>query len=176
MELKRCRRQDLSSLRKIAIQTFEETFAADNTPENSAAYIANALSPERLGSELDNPASAFYLALENGEAVGYIKINEASAQTDLNDGQSLEIERIYVARQFHGTGCGRQLLDKAIACAVEGGKKYIWLGVWERNPRAIRFYEKNGFSKFGEHIFQLGNDDQLDYLLRKDLQPYTTIG
>ena len=143
-------------LRKIAVQTYEETFAADNTPGNNALYIADAFSHEKLESELDNPASTFYLALEDGEAIGYVKPNDAPAQTDLNDEQSLEIERIYVAKQFHGTGCGRRLLEKAIACAVEGGRKYIWLGVWEHNPRAIRFYEKTDSANSANMCFNWG--------------------
>ncbi len=169
--LQQCRRQDLPVLRKVAIETFKETFAADNTLENTAAYIGEAFSPEQLERELDNPASTVYLALEEGEVVGFIKLNNAPAQTDVNDKTSLEIERIYVLKKFHGTGCGRLLLDKAITCAVEAGKKYVWLGVWEQNHRAIRFYEKNGFTRFGEHIFQLGDDAQRDYLLRKSISP-----
>lgn len=169
MELTPCRIEDLALLREISIQTFEETFAADNSGEDTEAYIADAFSAEKLRSELDNPASAFYFARESGKIVGYLKLNRPPAQTELNDDKSLEIERIYVAKKFHGTGCGGLLLEKAVACAKESGGEYVWLGVWEKNPRAIRFYEKNGFRRFGEHVFQFGGDKQLDYLFRKDL-------
>lgn len=170
MDLVQCRRQDISLLRDIAIQTYEETFAKDNTPENMAAYLADCFSPEKLEREWSDPGSTFYLALENGDAVGYLKLNDAPAQTDVNDAASLELERIYVLREFHGAGHGGQLLEKAIECARDGGKEYIWLGVWENNHRALRFYEKNGFRRFGEHVFQLGDDEQLDYLYRKELR------
>ena len=169
VEVRHCRIGDLASLRDIAIQTYTDTFARDNTPENNAAYIAGAFSSEKLREELRNPASSFYLAVEGGEVIGYLKLNEAPAQTELNDARSLEIERIYVAEAFHGLGCGKRLLEKAIAIAGERGKDYVWLGVWEKNGRAIRFYEKHGFQRCGEHVFQLGGDKQLDYLMRKEL-------
>lgn len=171
MDLLLCGPDDLSSLRYLAIKTYQETFAKDNTPDDIAAYLADAFAPKKMAGEIADAASTFYLAMENGEAVGYLKLNEAAAQTELRDGASLEIERIYVLREFHGTGCGGRLLEKAIACAEERGKEYAWLGVWERNERALRFYGKHGFRRFGEHIFQLGADKQLDYLLRRDLRP-----
>lgn len=171
MEITRCEIKELPLLRDIAIQTYEEAFARDNTPENLKAYIARAFSPEKMRSELDDPDSFFYLAHEDGRVVGYLKLNDGPAQTELNDAKALEIERIYVAKDFHGSGCGKMLLEKAIARAREAGKEYVWLGVWEKNHRALRFYEKNGFERFGEHIFQLGKDKQTDYLLRKELLP-----
>ena len=153
------------------METYEETFAADNTPEDIEVYLACAFAPEKMEQELNNPASAFYLARKNGCVIGYLKLNDAQAQTELNDGKSLEIERIYVLKKFHGAGYGWQLLEKAIAYARKRSKEYVWLGVWEKNQRALRFYEKNGFRRFGEHTFRLGSDEQLDYLLRKDILP-----
>ena len=100
---------------------------------------------------------------------GYLKLNEASSQTDINDSDSLEIERIYVVSEYQGTGLGDFLIEKAIQKAIERNKKYAWLGVWEKNQKAIRFYQKNGFYEIGTHLFCMGNDEQTDYIMRKDL-------
>lgn len=100
-------------------------------------------------------------------ALGYIKINFGSAQSELQDPEALELERIYVASNQLGKGIGQQLLDKAIIIARRAGLRYIWLGVWEHNLKARKFYDKNGFVQFDQHIFTLGDDDQTDLLLKK---------
>ena len=100
------------------------------------------------------------------EAIGYLKVNTASAQTELQPHDTLEIERIYVLEDFYGQGIGLKLLEKSIAIAREKHLKSIWLGVWERNHRALRFYEKNGFQVFDKHIFKMGTDDQTALMMR----------
>ena len=102
-------------------------------------------------------------------ALGYIKINFGTSQSELQDEQALELERIYVSNDQLGKGIGQQLLDKAIETAQIAGLKYIWLGVWEHNLRARRFYDRNGFVQFDKHIFTLGDDDQIDLLMKKIL-------
>lgn len=102
-------------------------------------------------------------------ALGYIKINFGASQSDLQDFEALELERIYVDSNQLGKGIGQLLLDKAIEIARKAGLIYIWLGVWEHNLKARRFYAKNGFVQFDQHIFTLGNDDQTDLLLKKIL-------
>lgn len=96
-------------------------------------------------------------------------MNEAAAQTDVHDEASLEIERIYVSQDFQGAGLGRLLMTYALDFAAEKRFAYVWLGVWEKNARAIRFYERNGFRKFATHVFVMGDDAQTDWLMRKDL-------
>ena len=102
-------------------------------------------------------------------ALGYMKINFGASQSDLQDFEALELERIYVDSNQLGKGIGQLLLDKAIEIARKAGLIYIWLGVWEHNLKARRFYTKNGFVQFDQHIFTLGNDDQTDLLLKKIL-------
>ena len=111
----------------------------------------------------------FVLAVENERSAGYLKLNYAPAQTECQDAASLEIERIYVRRSHLGKGVGAELMRYAVERARRDNLEYVWLGVREHNPRALRFYEKHGFYRFGEHGFLLGDDPQLDYLLRKDL-------
>ena len=98
-----------------------------------------------------------------------MKINFCDSQTELKDNKALEIERIYVVNAFHGKRVGKLLYDKAITIAKEKGVEYVWLGVWEENMRAIRFYTKNGFVAFDKHIFKLGDDEQTDIMMRLKL-------
>jgi ribosomal protein S18 acetylase RimI-like enzyme len=108
----------------------------------------------------------YYLATAAEEPVGYLKLNFSAAQTEFKDEHALEIERIYVAKAYLGAGVGQLLINKAIAVAQESGLECVWLGVWEKNPRAIRFYEKQGFKQFGSHSFMLGQDEQTDILMK----------
>ena len=167
--LKPCTITDFDILRELSIRTYEETFAHLTTKEDMAAYLEDAFHAERFRKELTNPNSAFYFLYYNGQIAGYLKINEAPAQTDIHDSDALEIERIYVASEFQGRGSGRYLMEQAISISVERQKKYVWLGVWEKNEKAIRFYQKNGFSIMGTHTFVMGEDVQNDYVMRKDL-------
>ena len=119
--------------------------------------------------ELSNPNSFFYVAEVNGHVVGYLKLNTAHAQTEPQAADALEIERIYVLGSYHGGGVGQALYHHAMSVAQDRKASYVWLGVWEHNHRALRFYEKNGFTAFGTHIFQLGNDQQTDILMKKSV-------
>lgn len=164
---------DATTLLELARQTFTDTFGAVNSTENMQAYVNEAFTENKLLAELNNPSSLFYFANVNGKPAGYLKLNFGAAQTDLKDEPGLEIERIYVLQAFHGQKVGQALIDYAIAVAAAHGAAYIWLGVWELNPRAIRFYEKNGFAPFGTHVFQLGNDAQTDVLMKRLMPPRT---
>lgn len=164
-----CGPEDLAVLRELSCSTFRETFASSNTPENLQAYLDRAYGLERLRAELAERESEFYFAELDGDAVGYLKLNEALAQTEFQDPASLEVERIYVRRRAQGMGLGRTLLQHAVSSAAARGKRYIWLGVWEHNSKAMRFYQKNGFYRISEHSFFVGDDEQTDIILRKDL-------
>ena len=160
---------EVEALQAISRLTFYETFAAVNTEENMSRYLENDLSLERLSEELSNPYSEFYLASLENEVIGYLKINCESAQTERKTANSLEIERIYVRKEFQGKNIGQLLLANAFQIAKEKGNENVWLGVWEENKRAIRFYQKFGFEEFDKHIFMLGEDAQTDILMRKKL-------
>lgn len=160
---------EAAHLRDISIRTFEETFAGDNSAEDMSNYILHNLSIGKLSEELSNPKSEFYFAEKDAEVVGYLKINSGAAQTEPQPGNTLEIERIYVAREYLRMKIGHLLLQKALDRAMEVQADFIWLGVWEHNERAIRFYQNNGFEVFGSHQFTLGSDLQTDLLMRKFL-------
>ncbi|WP_312921905.1 GNAT family N-acetyltransferase [Empedobacter brevis] len=161
---------DAVSLQKISKTTFSETFSSDNTEENMAKYIEENFSEEKLTNELKNNHSEFYFALSGSHIIGYLKINFGTSQTELKDQKALEIERIYVLKEYHGKKVGQILYQKAIERAREKNAEYVWLGVWEENPRAISFYKKNGFQEFDKHIFRLGNDEQTDIMMKLKLE------
>lgn len=160
---------DLESIQQIGKETFFETFADSNTEADMKKYLEENFSTEKLSAELTNADSYFFMALEGEATIGYLKLNTGNAQTELQDPLAIEIERIYVKNAYHGKKVGQILYDKALEVALEMNKEYIWLGVWEENPRAIRFYEKNGFVAFDKHLFKVGNDEQTDILMKKVL-------
>jgi ribosomal protein S18 acetylase RimI-like enzyme len=100
---------------------------------------------------------------------GYFKLNENDAQSELKGSDSMELERIYVDEKYQGMNIGRWILDQVKMKALEKKKAFLWLGVWEHNIAAIRFYERYGFTKFGKHPYYVGRDKQMDWLMRLDL-------
>lgn len=169
IEIKRVELSDLNSLQKIGRQTFFETFSESNTEANMTNYLEEGFSLEKLNAELSDPLSELYFALVNKEVIGYLKLNYGSSQTELKGENALEIERIYAMKEFHGKGVGQVLFEKALEIAKQKNAAYVWLGVWEENPRAIKFYKKNGFVEFDKHIFKLGEDEQTDIMMRLKL-------
>lgn len=169
IEIKKIGLAELDQLKSIGQQTFFETFAEGNSAENMEKYLAEGFTVEKLTAELTNPNSEFYFAMLNNQVIGYLKINFGAAQTELKDQKALEIERIYVLKAFHGAGVGQLLYQTAFDIARQSGAGYLWLGVWEENPRAISFYKKNGFVEFDKHIFKLGDDEQTDIMMKLNL-------
>lgn len=169
IEIVKVKPNEILILQKIGRQTFQETFSDFNSEENMKNYLEEGFSVEKLTFELHNKDSEFYFATHDNEIIGYLKVNFGDAQTELKDNKALEIERIYVLNSFHGKRVGQLLYDKAITIAKEKGVEYVWLGVWENNVRAMRFYTKNGFVAFDKHIFKLGDDEQTDIMMRLKL-------
>ncbi|WP_017734019.1 GNAT family N-acetyltransferase [Nafulsella turpanensis] len=169
LKIKKATLADLEELQFIGRQTFTEAFAADNTAVNMQKYLSEQFSLQQLTDEISHPDSEFYLATYNHKTIGYLKVNFGQAQKELQDEQALEIERIYVLKEFHGKGVGQLLFDKALQLAREKNAPYVWLGVWEKNPRAIHFYRKNGLQEFDRHHFILGDDEQTDIMMKLEL-------
>jgi ribosomal protein S18 acetylase RimI-like enzyme len=159
----------IAALQQIGRQTFSETFAESNTAKNMAKYLEEAYSYEKLSAELNNPNSFFYFAMLDEKIIGYLKLNMGASQTELKDNNAIEIERIYVLKDFHGKKVGQLLFDKAIEVAKAKHVAYVWLGVWEKNKRALQFYTKNGFIEFDQHVFVLGDEAQIDIMMKLEL-------
>jgi ribosomal protein S18 acetylase RimI-like enzyme len=166
MTIRQATIHDLAALQAIGRKTFAETFSEGNTEADMAAYLEEGFSEEKLSAEIQLPNSLFYFAENGDELLGYLKVNFGDAQTEKQDPNALEIERIYVLQQFQGMSVGHKLYAHAYAIALARNAPYIWLGVWEKNQRAIGFYKKKGFLTFGEHIFLLGDDAQRDLLMK----------
>lgn len=162
--------QDIDQLQKIGKQTFFETFSADNSEENMKKYLEEMFSVEKMSAEINDQFSEFYFAKIDNNVIGYLKINVGQSQTALQDDKALEIERIYVLKDFHGKNVGQLLFEKAIQISRLKQADYVWLGVWEENPRAIRFYKKNGFVEFDKQIFKLGDDEQTDIMMKLSIE------
>jgi diamine N-acetyltransferase len=160
---------DVDTLVDISVKTFRDTFEESNTKEDLKLYISKAFSRSQLLSELNDPDSTFIFALDGETVVGYAKLKEEKSKSELNGEDGIEIERIYSLQEYLGKSVGKLLMQTCLDIAAERGYKHIWLGVWEYNPRAIAFYEKWGFVKFGSHPFLLGNDLQTDLLMKKKL-------
>ncbi|UGU16756.1 GNAT family N-acetyltransferase [Sinomicrobium kalidii] len=166
IEIRKATLTNIEELQKIGKQTFAETFASGNSEEDMKAYLDQSFSKEKLQTELSDKNSEFYFAVLDDNVIGYLKINVGQSQTEVKDEKALEIERIYVLKEFHGKKVGQLLYEKAIEISKQKDIDYVWLGVWEENPRAIRFYEKNGFVEFDKHIFKLGDDEQTDIMMK----------
>lgn len=169
IQIKKCKLEDLHVLRDISIETFHDTFSKQNSPENMQAYLDRAFTPQQLERELVNRSSQFYFICFDEEAAGYLKVNANDAQSEKMGEEYLEIERIYIRNKFQKKGLGKKLINKAMEIAQEQNKQYIWLGVWEKNENAIRFYKKIGFVQTGTHSFYMGDEEQLDIMMTKTL-------
>lgn len=159
--------QDVEALCQIGAKTFVETYGEQNTPENLQKYLKERFNEKQISDEILTEETVFLLMELNSKAIGYARMRINLAENP--DPKALEIERLYIEKAFHGQKFGAVLMQKCIDVSREKGYQSLWLGVWEYNPRAITFYKKWGFEIFGEHIFQLGDDAQTDYLMKKEL-------
>jgi diamine N-acetyltransferase len=169
INIKPCTIGDLSILQEISCETFIETFKDQNSPENMNAYLERAFHHNQLEKELSTISSQFFFVYFNNEVAGYLKVNTQDAQSEKMGEDSLEIERIYIRAKFQKLGLGKYLINKAIEIAEEQGKNKIWLGVWEKNEKAIAFYKKIGFVQAGTHSFHMGDEEQIDFIMIKPL-------
>ena len=169
IKTKQCTLEDLQVLQEISVETFQATFGDQNSPDNMNAYLDKAFNLSQLKQEMTNVFSQFFFVYEHDEIVGYVKINMNDAQSEDAGSESLEVERIYIKNKFQRRGFGKYLLTLAIEKAKEYDKKEIWLGVWEKNTNAIHFYNEMGFMKTGEHSFFMGDEEQIDYIMTKQL-------
>jgi diamine N-acetyltransferase len=163
--IRRGEARDAEPLAAFAARIFRETFTAGNRPEDVEAHIASHFGPEIQRRELDDPASTYLIAEQQGTIAAYALLGRGPYTPPVVGGTAMEIARFYVDGAWHGTGLARQLMDRCVAEAQRAGAAVLWLGVWEHNPRAIRFYEKVGFHDVGSHHFQLGSDPQTDRLM-----------
>ena len=160
---------DADDIEYLSKKTFFDTFHAQNTKEDMEIFFRENFTHDKIKDELLNPLNYFFIAKINGENAGYCKLSAINKPDKFQDFKSIEICRLYALDNFIGEGIGKALMQYSIQFAAEQHASIIWLGVWEHNQRAIKFYKKFGFEKFDEHEFVLGKDVQNDWLMKKQL-------
>ena len=162
---------DAEMLADLSYKTFWDAFHdhPKNAPEDLADYMRKAFSLEQIRRELAEENSIFLVAEIGGDPAGYAKLMLGSREDGINADMPIELNRLYSKQEFLGKGVGARLMDECFRIAKENDCDVMWLGVWEYNPRAQKFYEKYGFREVGRHVFQLGSDAQIDLLMQKEL-------
>ena len=168
--LRRATLADAAALSAFAAALFEQTFGPSNTASNMQDYLVHAFTPQKQRAELEHPDRAAWVAEdESGTLVGYTFLLVGSTTEGVHGRKPAEVERIYADQSMHGTGLGKRLMETCVEHATERGCDVLWLAVWEHNPRAIAFYERQGFTRVGAKTFQLGDDLQRDYVMSRPL-------
>jgi ribosomal protein S18 acetylase RimI-like enzyme len=160
---------DAPLIADLSRETFYETFAQDNTKENMDKFLELQFTREVLLKEVGAPDNIFLLAYDGDDVVGYARVRENNNPPSLGTNDAIEIARIYARKTSIGKGVGKALMQACIDIAIKKKRKFAWLGVWEKNLRAFNFYESWGFEKFDEQPFQLGDDMQTDWLMKKKI-------
>ena len=162
---------DAPALAAFGARVFAATFGTENDPRDMEAYLAATYGEARQRAELEAEGNSFVIAESDDELAGYAFVRRAPLDVDgfRDEPRSVELVRFYVDPRWHGQGVARGLMDAVVSEARARGAALLWLGVWERNPRAIRFYEKQGFRDVGHHDFVLGRDVQTDRLMAREL-------
>lgn len=167
ISIRRATEADASALCKIAESTFREAFGDDNDPADLESHCQNHFHPDLQLAELQDPNRVTFFALAENDStvIGFTQVNLVAEKECVPATQSSELQRLYVMSEWHGKGVAQQLMRLALITAKEHKSDQIWLGVWEENPKAQRFYSKYGFKPVGSHVFKVGNDPQKDIIL-----------
>ncbi len=158
---------DARRLSLLAEISFRQTFAASNSAEDMDTHCRNSYSEAIQSAEIANPAMLTLLVEDNLQLAAYAQLRFDHVPECVKDRNAAEIQRLYVAEPWHGKGVAQSLMSACLDAMRERGKKTAFLGVWEHNPRAIKFYQKFGFVEVGEHVFPVGNDPQRDIILQR---------
>lgn len=169
IEVREAQLEDIPEVRQVAISSYHDAFAHHNTPENMAAYIQESYNLPRLIAELLEPNSKLFIAWQDTRIIGFSRMRESDEVSDILGNNTIELQRLYVLTETQGKSVGKLLMDYSLKYATGKAYDWIWLGVWERNFQAQAFYGKWGFEKFSEHVFQIGDDPQTDWLLKRKL-------
>lgn len=165
----KCSLADLALLIEIGRETFYDTYAHSTTREDMMNYLDQSFSDEKMTAEIGQEHSHFYFMWIENQLTGYLKLNFPPHQTEFNQPGSMEIERCYLRKAFWEKGLGGLLIRQAVKIASDHRAKVIWLGVWQENPRAIRFYEKHGFTITGTHLFYFNEVAHADFKMELKL-------
>lgn len=160
---------DAPWLADLAERTFRETYTAHNSPHDMERYVADHFAPALQAAELADPHNLTLVVEVDGRPAGYTQLGQRPAPSCVTGAEPMEIIRFYIDRPWHGQGLAQELMRAAAEHAQAAGSRTLWLGVWERNPRAIAFYRKCGFTEVGTQTFVLGADHQRDLVLERPI-------
>lgn len=165
--IREAKEEDAKQLSELAERTFIETFGAVNSKENMQLHCEQTYSEAKQAAEITNPKMRTLLAEQDDKLVGFVQLRFDHAPECVTANKPGELQRLYIDSSWHGKGIAQKLLNASLDVLRERGCDVMWLGVWEDNPRAIRFYEKNKFREVGSHVFPLGTDPQRDILMQR---------
>lgn len=169
IRIEQARFEQVPAMRQVAIDSYTDTFADSNTPENLKAFFESTYNLPQLEREFHEPGSKLYLALDETEVVGFVRLRQSNEVVSYLGQNTIELQRLYVLTSAQGKSVGKLLMEKSLEYAFANKFEWIWLGVWEKNYKAQKFYERWGFERFSEHTFWMGDDPQVDWLLKKKL-------
>ena len=162
--------EDAALLAEIGARLFDQTFRAQNTPEDMESFLASTYSPALQRTELSDPDRATVLAFDGaGAAIGFAMTRRGTRSNGVDAERPVEVQRIYVDRDSHGSGIGAALMNSCVEQARAWNADVLWLGVWQENPRAIAFYRRQGFEVVGVQEFTVGSDLQHDFVMARRL-------
>lgn len=161
--------EDTTELRDLSEATFRDTYTALNTPENMEQHVAEKFTLEKIKNDIQSTDNQHFVIESANQIVAFAKLVKHHSTEGLTEKKVVEIERFYVDKNLHGQQLGRKLMDCCVVWAKQNDFEVIWLGVWEKNPNAIKFYQKMGFEFLGKHTFVLGTDEQTDFTMRFDI-------
>jgi diamine N-acetyltransferase len=160
---------DASALSALGRRTFADAFGKDNSPADLTQFLDATYSPQIQRGELRDPLLSYLVVERGSELVGFALLRSGKASPFVADASALEVQRFYVDQSCHGTGIAQALMAACVDHAMRSGAGTLFLGVWEKNPRALRFYAREGFVEVGRQIFQVGSDPQQDLVLARRL-------
>jgi ribosomal protein S18 acetylase RimI-like enzyme len=169
MIIRQLSEKDIPQLRALAIRIYKDTFSVSNTVENMEAFIKKDYSVESFEKEFREEGSSYFFALDNDVAAGYLRLRKNPEAEHYLGSNTIELHRLYVDVNFQGKQIGALLMQHALDVAISLKVDWIWLGVWEHNPKAQNFYLRWGFERFAEHVFQMGDEAQTDWLMKKKI-------
>ena len=163
--IRRAIESDAAMLAGLAELTFRQAFAVDNSDADMDQHCLSNFGTEIQRTEILDANTVFLLAESDDEMVGFCQLRLTSSKDCVPGKSPAELYRIYVLKDWHGSGIAQGIMSSAIDLATVNGGDALWLGVWEHNQKAINFYKKHDFSVVGEHEFLLGEDVQRDLVL-----------
>jgi diamine N-acetyltransferase len=176
LTIRRATGADAEALAELALRSFLEAFAAQNHPDDVAAYTSRVYGPAQQAAEIADPHIVTLVGEVDGRMAAYAQLRRGTTAPGVTGPEPVEIMRFYVDRPWHGRGVAQRMMDAALRTARDQGARTAWLAVWEHNPRAMAFYLKRGFRVVGAHDFWLGSDRQNDHVMTLPLPPEPGAG